>query len=33
MVLKPVGCVQDESAEDDKASKIEECGQVLQEVK
>ena len=33
MVYKPVGCVNDETPEDDKASKIEEFGQVLREVK
>ena len=33
MVYKPVGRVNDETAEDDKASEIEECGLVPREVK
>ena len=33
MLYKPVVCLNDETAEDDKASEIEECSQVPREVK
>ena len=33
MMSKPVACINDEPADDDKASEIEECGLVQREVK
>jgi hypothetical protein len=33
MVFKPVVCLNDEPAEDDKAGEIEQCGPILGELK